>query len=193
MKKLLSLMLCLMLCLPVLAVAETAAEPVLYTIDFGYFTMDLGENDQYQVAAERASNTVYAMIYVDYDRANTTHDTINVVWSTDDVQGEIEMVGGIQKYAELVLQNAEAQYTTMGIKMTDAQVLSAIFEEQVGATVTSCTMNYTAAGVDLVTPLYQMQVFYCMEEASTYILTLTSASFEKLQSMLSYLDTIEFK
>ena len=78
MKKLLSIMLCLMLLLSGLALAESDALPELYTIDFGYFTMGLTANDTYRVAAERQDNTAYAIIYPNYDAANPSPSNINV-------------------------------------------------------------------------------------------------------------------
>lgn len=192
MKKVILLCLCLMLCLPMLAMAETA-EAKRYTVDFGTFTMSLGENDQYQVAETMTNNKVYAIIYTDYDPSALLHDSINVVWSTDDVPGEIAMVGGIQKYAELILQNAHTQYTTMGIKMTDAKVINAAFEDSEGATLTYCVMDYTAAGVDLVTPLYQMQLFVCDAEDGNYIFTLSSTTLDGLEKLLAYTENIDFK
>lgn len=195
MKKLLSLILCLMLCLPALAMAETAAEPALelFTVDFGTFTMGLGENDQYQVAESLASNTLYAIVYINPDPTALTQDSINVVWTTDDVAMEITLVGGIEKYGELVLQNASTQYTSMGIKMTNASVVISEFDGTTGYIITSCTMDYTGAGVDLVCPLYQMQAFFCDVQGGHYIFTLTSSSYETLASMTAYLDTVAFK
>lgn len=198
MKKLLSLILCLMLCLPAMAMAEAEAAATetsvqLYPIDFGTFTMSIGENDQYQVAAELASNTVYAIIYVNYDPTAVIADTLNVVWTTDDVPGEIEYAGSITKYGELGLQEASTLYTSMGIKMSNESVIAAEFDGTSGYILTSCTMDYTGAGYDLVTPLYQMQMIYCGVQGGTYIFTLTADTYSDLVAMTDYLDTLSFK
>lgn len=195
MKKLISLLLCLALFLPVLAMAETTETeaPVLSTVDFGPFTMGLGDSDVYQVADTLTSNTLYAIIYVDYDPTATTYETINVVYSEDDIPGEITLVGGIQKYAELVLNNAKSQYSSMGIAMSDEQVLSAIFENNMGVTITYSVLDYTGAGIELQSPVYQMQVFYCSDDAGSFLFTLTAASLDRLMYLANYMDYVEFK
>ena len=189
MKKLLSLILCLMLCLPAAAMAETA----LWTTDFGTFTMGIAENDQYQVAAGLTNNALYAMIYIDYDPYATTHDSITVAWTTDNIASEINLVGGIEEYGKLVLQNASAQYTSMGIKMTNESVVDASYDGSTGWILTSCIMDYTAAGIDLVTPLYQMQMFFCDVQGGHYIFTLTGTTYEAVSDMTAYIGTLQFK
>lgn len=191
MKKFLALMLCLMLCLPAAALAEAPA--LLYPVDFGTFTMNLSATDQYQVGDTMTSNELYAMIYTDYDPYETTHDSINVVWSQDNFTLEIALMGGIQKYAEAVLEGAESQYSAMGIKMTNAVVLDAGFGDNRGYTVTSCMMDYTNAGINLVTPLYQMQLLFCNVHGGNYIFTLTSSTYEGLDVLTAYIDTLQFK
>ena len=193
MKKLLSLILCLMLLLPVMAAAEAAAPVLPYTLDFGTFTMNVGANDRYEMAETMTSNQLYAIIYVDYDPNATITNSINVVWTSDDIGAEINMIGGMEKYAELVMQNAQTMYSSMGINMTDGVILMTEWADGIGCSVTSCNMDYSGAGVDLVTPLYQMQALFCNREDGDYIFTLTAASMEQLVSMASYLDTIQFK
>ena len=115
MKKLLSLILCLLLCLPVLATAETVdAVPELYTVDFGTFTMNLGANDYYETAEEMVNGMVYAIIYPNYDPAAATFDNINIVWSQADATAEVQSTGP-EAYAKLVLDVAKPQFEAMGI------------------------------------------------------------------------------
>lgn len=190
MKKLLSLVLCLALLLPTMAMAEIVK--TTYTVDFGDFTIELDSNDYYETAA-KANNSVLAIVYPGYDPNSTTSDNFNIVWSATDATAEINLYGGIEKYASLVLASAESQYTAMGIKMTDAQVINAAFADGIGLTLTYCTLDYTGAGVDLVSPLYQLQVYYCMGDAGTYIFSFTAVSLEALETMSSYLDTVVFK
>lgn len=192
MRKLLSLLLCLTLFLPVMAMAEAEVTPELYTIDLGDFTIGLYEGDYYEAAPEKTNNAVYAMIYPAYDEAATFHENINIVWSKDDAAAGINLFGP-EAYAKLVLQASQAQYEGMGIKMTDAQVLSATFEDGVGAFITSANLDYTGAGVDLISPMYQLQAYFCKGEAGTYIFTLSTSTLEDLEAMSSYLDNVEFK
>lgn len=190
MKKLFALLLCLTLFLPTMAMAEIVK--TTYTVDFGDFTMELDSTDYYETAA-KANNSVLALVYPSYDPTAVTADNFNIVWSATDATAEITLYGGIEKYASLVLASAEAQYTAMGIKMADAQVLNAFFENGIGLTISSYTLDYTGAGVDLVSPLYQMQVYYCKGEAGTYIFSFTATSMEALETLSAYMDTVEFK
>lgn len=192
MKKLISLLLVLMLCLPVMAMAETAADALLYTIDFGDFTMDLYGNDYYEMAAEKASNTVYAIVYPAYDETSATHNNFNIVWSEMDATAEITLYGAAN-YASLVQMAAQQQYKSMGINMTDLQVLSATFEDGVGAFITTANLDYTGMGYDVITPQYQLQTYYCMGDAGTYIFTFTATTMEELEALSSYLDSVVFK
>ncbi len=192
MKKLFSLLLCLALFLPVMAMAEAEVTPELYTIDLGDFTIGLYEGDYYEVAPEKTNNAVYAMIYPAYDASAASHDNFNVVWCKDDAAAGISLYGA-EAYANLVLQASQSQYEAMGIKMSDAQVLSAVLEDGVGAFITTCNLDYTGAGVNLISPMYQLQTYFCKGETGTYIFTFSASTLEDLEAMSSYLDSVEFK
>lgn len=187
MKKLISLILCLMLALSC-ALAETAT-----TVDFGAFTMDLGPNDQYEIADAMADSQLYAIVYVDYDPNAMFTDSINAIWTATDLAAEVKMVGGMDKYAKLVMENAKQQYKDMGIVLTNPTVLAANMNEQTAASITTYQLDYTGAGVDMVTDLYQMQALYFNGAGDHYIFTLTASTLEKLQAMSAYLDTLVFK
>ena len=192
MKKLFSLLLCLVLFLPVMAMAENQIEADVFTIDFGDFTMVLHDGDYYELAPTKTNNAVYAMVYPAYDATAATHDNFNVVWSAQDASPVIAMYGA-ETYAKLLLQTFEAQYKSMGIKMTDGQVIAARYEDGVGAFITSCNMDYTGAGYALVTPMYQLQAYFCFAEQGSYIFTFTAVSLDELDALSSYLDTVVFK
>ena len=173
-------------------VQEEPAEVAAETTDFGDFTMVLGANDVFQIAPQKTSNAVHAIVYPNYDDTAESHSNINVVWVNADAAGEINLYG-VANYAALIMQAAEQQYTAMGIKMTDAQVLSAVFENNTAIFVTSANLDYTGAGYDLVTPQCQIQAYFCKGDAGTYIFTCTATSMEDLQAMSAYLDTVQFK
>lgn len=191
MKKLASLLLALAMLLPMLAVAETAAEPTVHTFDFGVFMIDLAETDVYQVAEELTDNGVYLQVYPDYDPNNIMHPNFNFVWTSQDPSAIIKLYGA-ENYAKLAQEQAKAQYQQMGIAVTDAQVLSATFEDNVGAFFTVSTLDYTGLGVDLVSPVYQLQVFMCLSDAGCYIFTFTADTLEKVEEISAYLDTVVF-
>lgn len=190
MKKLLSLILCLM-ALFTCALAETETVE-LYTIDFGAFTMDLGENDYYEVAEEMVANNVYAIIYPNYDPTAATFDNINITWLDMDL-APIVRLAGAEPYAQMVLEAAAPQYESMGIKMNKAELLSAVFEENVFVTITACELDYAGAGVDLVSPLYQMQVYFCQGEGGTYVFTVSATTMESLEALSTYVDGVVIK
>lgn len=192
MKKIVSLLLALVMLLPVLALAETIAEPAVYTFDFGAFTIDLAETDYYQVADEMVSNQLYLQVYPAYDDAAVTHPNFNIVWSAEDPSTALSLYGA-ELYAKLIQQSAQQQYKEMGIVMTDLQVLSATFEDDVAAMLTCANLDYTGMGVDLVSPTYQLQMYLCMGEEGCYIVTFTADTLEGVQAMIPYLETIEMK
>lgn len=192
MKKLLSLLFCLAIFLPVMAYAEPATDEELYTIDCGDFTIGLYADDFYEIAPEKTNNAVYAVFYPAYDETSVTHDNFNVVWNEDDASSAIALYGA-ESYAALVLQASKAQFKTLGIEMTDEQVLSAVVEDNVCVFVTCANMDYAGAGYDLVTPLYQLQAYFCDAEYGTYIFTFSAVSIETLENLSVYLDYITFK
>lgn len=192
MKKLLSLLLCLALLLPVMALAETATTAERQVVDFGDFTISLLEGDLYEVADEKTSNALYAIVYPAYDETAASHENFNIVWSAEDASPVIALYGA-ETYAQLLMQSYQAQYEAMGIKMTDGQVLSARFEDNTGVFLTFANLDYTGMGYDLLSPVYQMQVYTCDSEEGTYIFTFTATDLEALEALSSYLDYIEFK
>ena len=191
MKKIASLLLALAMLLPMLAMAETATEPTMHTFDFGVFMIDLAETDVYQVAEELSDNALYLQVYPDYNPNNVMHPNFNFVWTSQDPSAIIKLYGA-ENYAKLAQEQAKAQYEQMGIAVTDAQVLSATFEDDIGAFFTVSTRDYTGMGVDLVSPVYQLQVFMCMGDAGTYIFTFSADTLEKVEAISAYLDTVVF-
>ncbi len=103
------------------------------------------------------------------------------------------MIGGMEKYAEIVQENAKSMYASMGIIMSDISVIMTEWEDDIGCSITSCTMDYTGTGIDMVTTLYQMQALFCNLEGGNFIFTLTTNDMNQLVTMASYLDTLQFK
>ncbi|MBP3637441.1 MAG: Ltp family lipoprotein [Clostridia bacterium] len=53
-------------------------------------------------------------------------------------------------------------------------------------------VDYTAVGVDLVMTLYQVQMYIPFGDGSSYIFTISSDTLENTETMMSYLETMEF-
>lgn len=188
MKKLLSIILCLALFLPVMAMAETAVEPELFTIDFGYFTMDLGANDLYQIAAERQDNTAYAIIYPNYDAANPSPCNINVVWGASDFSLQVKLFGA-SLYAQSMLQSTANLYQSMGYTLSNQQIHEAVMENGIFSTTFSYDLT---AGAQTMT-LYQKMNYYFQGENGVYAFTITAHSPEELAALDFYYDHIVIK
>lgn len=188
MKKLLSVMLCLTLLLPGLALAESAALPELYTIDFGYFTMGLTANDYYQIAAERQDNTAYAIIYPNYDASNPSPSNINVVWSSEDFSLRVKIFGA-SLYTQSMLQSTANLYQEMGYTLTNQQIHEATFDENLY----SATFSYDVSSGDQSMTLFQKQNYYFLGDAGVYAITITAHSLEELASLDFYYDYIVIK
>ena len=187
MKKLLALILCLMLAFSTCAMAATTA------VDFGTFTIDLGPNDQYEVADTMTDGQLYALISPNYDPNATFTSTINVVWTSGNLRSDINTLGGMDAYAQLVMNNANAQYSEMGIVMSNYTLMRTFIDDETAGALTSYTLDYTKAGVDMVTNLYQMQALFFNGANDNYIFTLTAYTIEELEVMSAYLDTVTFK
>lgn len=190
MKKLFALLLCLALFLPAMALAET--EATVYTLAFDGFTIDLGENDYYEVAETKENNQVYLIVYPNYDPEAGTSDNFNIVWYNGDATAELTTWEPTE-YAAMILEAAKPQYEALGIKLNKAEVLDATYEDGVYVSMTYCELDYTGAGYDLVLPNYQMQFYICLSETDTYIITMTATTYEALEPMMGYLDAIEFQ
>ena len=187
MKKLLALILCLMLAFSTCAMAATT------TVDFGTFTIDLGPNYHYEVADTMTDGQLYAIIYPNYDPTAAFTNTINLVWTASDLSAEVKMVGGMEAYAQMVLDAAEYQYNAQGIAMSNATVLRTFIDDETAGALFSYTLDYTNAGVDMVADLYQMQALFFNGANDNYIFTLTACTIEELEVMSAYLDTVTFK
>lgn len=188
MKKLLSLILCLMMLLPAMAMAEAEVVPELYTIDFGYFTMDLGAADYYQIAAERQDNTAYAIVYPNYDQTNPNPSNINVVWSSDNFSLQVKLFGA-SLYAQSMLQSTSNLYQSMGYTMSNSQIHSATLEGDVFSTMFSYDLS---AGTQTLS-MYQLQNYYFCGDEGVYAFTITATSMEELESLTPYFDGINIK
>ena len=84
MKKLVSLLLCIALMLPVLALAEGAAEWV--TLDYEDFSMQVKSTDILQ-QGEKSNGSVLFTLYPDYADADVFHSNINCAWISNDLTG----------------------------------------------------------------------------------------------------------
>lgn len=193
MKKLIALILCLLMAMPAIALAETETTTLTQTIDLIDFTMNIGPNDVYEALPTKTDNQVYAIIYPNYDPTALNHANINVVWTSANAAAEIAAAGGIEPYSQNYVQQIVAVFTSMGIAVNDSQLLGASFEENYGIIYTYMNLDYTGAGVPLTLDQYQMQVYFCDETESTYILTLTASSAEEMATLLPYLQTVVFK
>lgn len=191
MKKLLALLLCAMLCLPVLALAEPAVDT--YTVDFDDFTLTLTEYDVIQRAPTKVNGELLALIYVDYDESNATHDNFNIVWCDYDNTSSIATFPSAEAYGEELLKANVAAMESVGFTVSNAKLLHARAEGPIAAFTTVIDVDYSALGVDLVLTQYQMQVFYTLDDNNSYVFTFSSATLEGLEALANYMDAIDFK
>lgn len=191
MKKLLALLLCAALCLPVLALAETAVET--YTVDFEDFTLTLTEYDIIQRAPTKVSDELLAMIYVNYDESKTAQDNFNVVWCNYDNTSSISSYASVDDYGNALLTSNVNALKAAGFGISNEKLLHARAEGPLAAFMTVYDVDYSALGLDLVLTQYQMQVTYTLSADSSYIFTFTSATMEGLEALTAYMDAIDFK
>lgn len=191
MKKLLALLLCAMLCLPVLALAEPAVDT--YTVDFDDFTLTLTEYDAIQRAPTKVSDELLAMVYVNYDESNATHDNFNIVWCDYDNTSSIATFPSAEAYGNALLAANVKALKDAGFSVSNEKLLNARAEGPIAAFMYVTDVDYSALGLDLVLSQYQMQVFYTLDANNSYVFTFSSATLEGLEALANYMDAIDFK
>lgn len=186
MKKLIALVVCL-LCLAPCALAESAP----YTLDAGYFTMQLYPGDVLELY-DRTDNQSMLFLYPPDTGDMNYMDNINIVWTQQDSSSMTQ--DDLDVMADFIIEQAQAQYTQLGVDADNFEVLGTELEPGVkGAILYSFDMDLTPLGSDLQTTLYQYQAFIMDGAEGTYIITLSSDSFDSLSLMYPYTDTFTLK
>ena len=190
MKKLVSLLLCIALMLPALALAEGAVEWV--TLDYEDFSIQAKSTDILQ-QGEKGEGSVLFILFPDYVDETVFHNNINCAWISDDLTG----LGGVsaQVYAQMVLDAAKKQFSAQNITCHNEQLISAELSED-GTELSllfSYDLDYSAAGYDVHTPLYQLQLYAMLGDRGTYMFTFSAIDMETLENMMVYAQTIEMK
>ena len=190
MKKLVSLLLCIALMLPVLALAEGAAEWV--TLDYEDFSMQVKSTDILQ-QGEKSNGSVLFTLYPDYADADVFHSNINCAWISNDLTG----LGGMsaRAYAQMVLDAAKQQFSAQNIACQNEQIISYELSED-GTELSllfSYDLDYSAAGHNLQTTLYQLQLYAMLGDKGTYMFTFSATDMATLENMLVYAQTVELK
>ena len=175
------------------APAAAAANTNMTTHAFEGFSIALGDNDHYELAEDRVSNSVYLTVYPNYDEENQTPDSLNVVWYNGDASAELEAYEPLE-YAALILDNVKETYALVDVYMNNEQVYEASYENHTYMSLTYYELDFSEPlGYELIVPSYQMQFYICMSATDTYIITLTATTADGLQTLLPYLDTLSFE
>lgn len=192
MKKILAIVLCVML-LPLIALAEEATETIWVPVDFGDFTMKMQATDGLQMG-EKAEGGLLFIAYPNYDPAALPHDNITAAWTADKLTFTDETPQEeVDKFAQDVLDGIVVDMDAQGVAVTDPLMVSAEFADGSLCVLYSMTCDYTALNIDLVTGLYQMQLYVPVADG-TYVFGLTSTTLEGVQYQLdNYFATIEMK
>ncbi len=190
MKKLFALMLCLCLLIPA-ALAETdeiALETRLLDLsDFSMLTFTIDAVDVQQ----KADGAIWCTVYPLYNETVAFHDTIRVVWYATDLTDSIKLVGA-ERYASEILEETLRSYNSAGVSATNAQLLSARYENDQLTFAYRMELDYLPMGIDLQVTMWQMQVFILRGEAGSYSFTLTADTLEDLNLQTYYLGTVLF-
>lgn len=189
MKKILSLVLCLMMLLPIVALGESE----YVTMDIGDYTMDVLPTDICLTGAKTDGGQMFQM-FVNYDEAANFHPNMVGAWMSQDM-GPIFDLGAITPadFAGMMLEQAVGQLKTQGIVVNGSELLDASYADGVMVLTFSMDVDYTGAGVDLVMTLVQRQIYVMRGEAGTYLFNLGSDSVEAVDDMMVYYNSIQFK
>lgn len=202
MKRMLAMALALVLCLALgMACAEDYAvdfitEDAVY--QFGHLLIGLKSGDVVQYMAEEADQQVLALVYPAYNEADSFHCNLNVLWVSSAVT-MAEELGGMtpEEWAAALLDATAEQMQAMGVAVSNQQVLhSAVGEAgdiQQATVIYSYDADYTGAGLDLKTTLFQEQIYVVPGNVDgTYALTLSGTSLEDLAALEGYFEMLNF-
>lgn len=192
MKPLLALLLCLALCLPVFALAETAAQT--QTIDLTDFTMEIGTDAMYEVFSERQEGMPAAIIYPSYDPTRLDAPNISIIWSAGNMiallQEELGM--GMDAYADMMLSYLAGSFTQYGGQVVRQEVTACDFTENDGYF--SLLVITQDAEPDAQPEEYHITFHYRWFDGSgSYIFYLIAPSSEDMALLEACIDTIQPK
>lgn len=193
MKKILAVLLSLMLLLPAVSLGEAAEVVDTYPVEFDDFTLYVTSYDIIQKAPTKEEGQLLFLLYPNYDETAVVFNNINGTWSSENTLADLPEFD-VNKFAQEQADFVAAQLTASGITASNSELHYAQKDDNgVIVLAYSADVDYTGAGIDLVTTLYQAQYYKCMGEKGTYVFTVTAYHPDDLKELFSYLETIEFK
>ena len=185
MKKLLALLLCVLLCVPVFASAEV--------LEFEDFNLVINDGDLYQMGV-KGEGQILVQVFPAYDENATFHENFAISWTSENFK-EFMQYGDTDSLCQSVLEGIASNLTMQGVLVNSKEILAQIADEENGtmAVYMLFEVDYSGAGYDLQMYLHQEQLYVSLEDSGTYIVTFSADSNEKIKEMLNYMNAIEMK
>ena len=185
MKKLIALLLCILLCVPVFATAEV--------LEFEDFNLVINDGDLYQLGV-KGEGQILVQVFPAYDENATFHENFGISWTSENFK-EFMQYGDTDSLCQSVLEGIASNLTMQGVLVNSKEILAKEVDEENGvmALYMLFELDYSGAGYDLQLYLHEEQLYVSLEDAGTYIFTFAADSNEKIMEMLNYMDAIEMK
>lgn len=194
MRKLISVILALCLCILPLALAETSTSEESLTQDFGDFTMDIPMSMQGSIG-EKVNNQLYFILYDNYDPNANFNNSLNCVWT--DAYTDFSTIDFEGEYAPAVIQLTLETMSTAGVIVENPMLLTTDTADLNGKTAYlmaySYNADYSQLGMDYQTTLYTLQTYVSDEAMGSYTFTITTNDLNNIETLDALMDSIQWK
>lgn len=191
MRKLIALLLVLML-LCAAAFAEDAEN--LLVLEYPDFTIAIPKDAVGNATDTIESNVPFLRVYQDYDPDAVFSSNLNIVWNQDVLDLDAATP---QAMAEEALGYAMLQHELVGLKVDNAKILVAEYDEHDGqralSFIVSMDLDYSTLGLDYSCTMYTLQAVVPIEGVGTFSFTVGTDDLEGSQMLLDIVDSVRWK
>ena len=176
--------------LMMLYAAACCEEPVIYTYDFGDFSIDL-EEGIYGAANDKVDGGVRLVVMPGYSDDEAFHDNMNLVWQNTYLDLR---EADIDEFTSFSIEKIQEQMEADGVALSNLQLLESGRMKHDGMRgmyfLLKANYEYASREAELDAALYTQISMFSDEYLGTYIFTLTARTSEAIEDMRAILDTI---
>lgn len=167
-------------------------------LDLGDFTLVLQEKDLYQPGSEKISGEIMAYVYPNYSATDATHANMNFIWVDSPLGNELNE-SNMQQFAESTIDAAIKEVNNMGIpcELVSTQPMKKVTIGGKDAYMLEYVSDwdyteYTGGRLGL-TQLTTIQLYVDMGNGESYVISMGATDADQLNSLVTLLNTIDFK
>lgn len=163
------------------------------TVNFDDFTITFDDAAVGDIKEKKDGEALFS-VYPGYSKEKALNPNLDCTWYQN-----FENLDAYtpEEYAQLSLSGMVTTLDSMGIKITNPQVLSSEMIDLNGAPALMMILyyeaDYTGAGKDLVTPLYAATIIANVEGLGCFAINATAADADDLMLCCNIIDTITWK